>query len=70
MTAGSYPFRTLQVAGEAEQELVGDGVHQVEKSGVLVQNVVQRRPLESQILRENRERDLKRVSLSLGTLSV
>lgn len=47
----SHPFRALEVPGEAEQQLVRNGVHQVEKRSVLVQDVVQRRSLESQVLR-------------------
>lgn len=47
----SHPLWALEVPGEAEQQLVGNGVHQVEKRRVLVQDVVQRRPLESQVLR-------------------
>lgn len=37
----SHPSGALKVPGEAEQQLVGNGVHQVEKGGVLVQDVVQ-----------------------------
>lgn len=55
ITQASHPFRTLEVPGEAKQQLVRNGVHQVEKRRVLVQDVVQRRSLESQVLREKKK---------------
>lgn len=47
---GTDLLGTLHLPGQTEQQLVGDGVHQVEEGGVLVQDVVERRPLQAQIL--------------------
>lgn len=41
---------TLHLSGQTEQQLVGDGVHQVEEGGVLVQDVVEGGALQAQVL--------------------
>lgn len=38
---GTDLLGTLHLPGQTEQQLVGDGVHQVEEGGVLVQDVVE-----------------------------
>lgn len=55
----AYPLWTLQVPSQTQQQLVRDGVHQVEEGGVFVQDIVERRPLEAQILpwEENKRKD-------------
>ena len=44
----------MDVAGQADDEVVRDGVHQVPEAGVAVQNVVQRGRLHAQVLQEGR----------------
>lgn len=46
---------TLHLSRQTEQELVGDGVHQVEEGSVLVEDVVERRSFQAQILEEETE---------------
>lgn len=43
-------FGTLHLSGQAEQQLVGDGVHQVEEGSVLVKDVVEGGALQAQVL--------------------
>lgn len=45
----------LDVSGQADDEVVGDGVHQVPEAGVTVQHVIQRRGLHPQVLHTQRE---------------
>lgn len=52
----SYPLRTLQVSSQAEQQLMRNGVHQVEKSRILVQNVIEWCSLQAQVLRHKKEK--------------
>ena len=44
----------LHLPGQAEQQVVGDGVHQVEEGRVLVQDVVQRGAFQAQVLSDQR----------------
>ena len=42
----------MDVAGQADDEVVRDGVHQVPEAGVAVQDVIQRGRLHAQVLQE------------------
>lgn len=48
--SGPYLFGALQVSGQAHEEVVGDGVHQVEEGGLLVEHVTEERPLQAKVL--------------------
>ena len=48
----SHLLGTLHLPGQAEQQIVRDGVHQVQEGCVLVQDVVQRGAFQPQILRD------------------
>lgn len=45
---------TLHLSSQTEQQLVGDGVHQVEEGGVLVQDVVERGAFQTEVLPEQK----------------
>lgn len=47
-----YRLGAVDVAGQADDEVVCDGVHQVPEAGVAVQNVIQRGRLHAQVLQE------------------
>lgn len=49
---GADLLGTLHLPRQAEQQLVGDGVHQVQEGRVLVEDVVERRSFQAQILEE------------------
>lgn len=46
---------TLHLPSQAEQQLVGDRVHQVQEGGVLVQDVVERRSFQAEVLEQAKE---------------
>ena len=48
----SHLLGTLHLPGQAEQQIVRDGVHQVQEGCVLIQDVVQRGAFQPQILRD------------------
>lgn len=52
---GTDLLGTLHLPRQTEQQLVGNGVHQVQEGCVLVEDVVERRPLQAQVLEEEVE---------------
>lgn len=55
MAVGTDLLGTLHLPRQTEQQLVGNGVHQVQEGCVLVEDVVERRPLQAQVLEEEVE---------------
>ena len=41
-TTAAYRLGAVDVAGQADDEVVGDGVHQVPEAGVAIQHIIQR----------------------------
>lgn len=45
-------FGTLQISSKAHQQVMGDGVHQVEESRIFVEHFIEECSFQSQVLQE------------------
>lgn len=52
-----YRLGAVDVSGQADDEVMCDGVHQVSEAGVAVQDVVQRSRLHAQVLHTRKTRN-------------
>lgn len=53
VSSASYRLGAVDVSGQADNQIVGDGVHQVSEAGVAIQHVVQRCWLHAQVLQKH-----------------